>query len=107
VAYPRRLGGRGRRRDRAHRGLIGDLTTESEVTNNPESEQAYQLMGSRVPFNPDEQVNELIVVRTDDPTVDDARFEQKVLNWRTRFAATRSSSTTSTRRMILRSSPRI
>jgi MMPL family len=58
--------------------FIGDLTTESEVTNNPESEQAYQLMGSRVPFNPDEQVNELIVVRTDDPTVDDARFEQKV-----------------------------
>ena len=58
--------------------FIGDLTTESEVTNNPESEQAYQLIGSRIPFNPDEQVNELIVVHTDDPTVDDARFEQKV-----------------------------
>jgi putative drug exporter of the RND superfamily len=58
--------------------FIGDLTTESEVTNNPESEQAYELIGSRIPFNPDEQVSELIIVHTDDPTVDDVRFERKV-----------------------------
>ena len=31
-----------------------------------------------IPFNPDDEVNELIIVHTDDPTVDDARFEQKV-----------------------------
>jgi putative drug exporter of the RND superfamily len=55
-----------------------EFTTEAEVTNNPESEQAYDLIGSRIPFNPEEEVSELIVVRTDDPTVDDARFEQKV-----------------------------
>jgi uncharacterized membrane protein YdfJ with MMPL/SSD domain len=58
--------------------FIGDLTTESEVTNNPESEQAYQLIGSRIPYDPQNQVNELIVVRSDDPTLDDARFEREV-----------------------------
>ena len=44
--------------------FIGDLTTESQVTNNPESEQAYELMGSRIPFDPDDEVNELIVVHS-------------------------------------------
>ena len=59
--------------------FIGDLTTESEVTNNPESEQAYELMGSRIPFDPDEEVNELIVVHTPTLTADDPAFRRKVI----------------------------
>ena len=60
--------------------FIGDLTTESEVTNNPESEQAYQLMGSRIPFDPDEQVNELIVVHAPSVVADDPAFRSKVID---------------------------
>jgi uncharacterized membrane protein YdfJ with MMPL/SSD domain len=59
--------------------FIGDLTTESEVTNNPESEQAYELIGSRIPFDPDEEVNELIVVHSPTSTADDPAFTRKVI----------------------------
>jgi RND superfamily putative drug exporter len=59
--------------------FIGDLTTESEVTNNPESEQAYELIGSRIPFDPDEEVNELIVVHTPSLTADHPAFRRKVI----------------------------
>ncbi len=58
--------------------FIGDLTTDSRVTNNPESEQAYQLMGSRIPHDPNEQVNELIVVHSSQLTVDSPEFRRKV-----------------------------
>ena len=58
--------------------FIGDLTTESQVTNNPESEQAYELMGSRIPFDPDDEVNELIVVHSPTFTVDDPEFRLEV-----------------------------
>jgi uncharacterized membrane protein YdfJ with MMPL/SSD domain len=59
--------------------FIGDLTTESEVTNNPESEQAYQLIGSRIPYDPDEQVSELVVVHSPTLTADDPAFRRKVI----------------------------
>jgi uncharacterized membrane protein YdfJ with MMPL/SSD domain len=60
--------------------FIGDLTTESEVTNNPESEQAYQLIGSRIPYDPDEQVSELVVVHSPTLTADDPAFRRKVID---------------------------
>jgi RND superfamily putative drug exporter len=60
--------------------FIGDLTTESQVTNNPESEQAYELIGSRIPFDPDEEVNELIVVQTPSFTADEPAFRAKVVD---------------------------
>ena len=60
--------------------FIGDLTTESEVTNNPESEQAYELIGSRIPFDPDDQVNELIVVHSTSLTAADPPFRRKVVD---------------------------
>jgi uncharacterized membrane protein YdfJ with MMPL/SSD domain len=59
--------------------FIGDLTTESEVTNNPESEQAYELIGSRIPYDPEDEVSELIVVRSPSFTVDDPEFRSKVI----------------------------
>jgi RND superfamily putative drug exporter len=60
--------------------FIGDLTTESQVTNNPESEQAYELIGSRIPFDPDDEVSELIVVRSPSITADDPPFRRKVID---------------------------
>ncbi len=60
--------------------FIGDLTTESQVTNNPESEQAYELIGSRIPFDPDEEVNELIVVHASSFAADDPAFRAKVVD---------------------------
>jgi uncharacterized membrane protein YdfJ with MMPL/SSD domain len=58
--------------------FIGDLTTESNVTNNPESEQAYDLMGSRIRYDPNEQVNELIVVHSPTLTTESPAFRGKV-----------------------------
>jgi putative drug exporter of the RND superfamily len=58
--------------------FIGDLTTEGEVTNNPESEQAYQLIDSRIPYRPDEQVSELIDVRSGTVTSQNPEFWRKV-----------------------------
>ena len=58
--------------------FIGDLTTDDNVTNNPESVQAYQLMGSRLPYDPNEQVNELIVVHSSTLTVQTPEFQRKV-----------------------------
>ena len=60
--------------------FIGDLTTESQVTNNPESEQAYELIGSRIPFDPDDEVNELIIVHTPSFEVEDPAFRAKVVD---------------------------
>jgi uncharacterized membrane protein YdfJ with MMPL/SSD domain len=59
--------------------FIGDLTTESEVTNNPESEQAYELIGSRIPFDPDDEVSELVVVHSPSLTADKPAFRRKVI----------------------------
>jgi uncharacterized membrane protein YdfJ with MMPL/SSD domain len=56
-----------------------DLTSEGEITSNPESEQGYALMGRHFPPDPgSEYVNELILVRSPSMTVDDPRFRNKV-----------------------------
>ena len=58
--------------------FIGGFTTQSRVLNNPESEQAYTLMGKRLPHDPKEQVNELIVVHSPTLTVRAPEFKHKV-----------------------------
>ena len=59
-------------------GLL-DLTSEGEITSNPESEQGYDLIGRHFPPDPqNEYVNELILVRSESLTVDDPAFRNKV-----------------------------
>jgi uncharacterized membrane protein YdfJ with MMPL/SSD domain len=48
------------------------------VTNNPESEQAYDLMGSRIRYDPNEQVNELIVVSSPTLSASSPEFRRRV-----------------------------
>ena len=56
-----------------------EFTSEAEITAKPESEQAYDLIGERIPPGPPEDVvNEVIVVRSTGLTVDDPRFRRKV-----------------------------
>jgi uncharacterized membrane protein YdfJ with MMPL/SSD domain len=56
-----------------------DLTSEGELTSNPESEQGYDAIGRHLPPDPnDDYVNELILVRSESSTVDDAAFRDKV-----------------------------
>jgi putative drug exporter of the RND superfamily len=61
--------------------LLGDaLTTEAEITNEPESYRAYELLFERLPPPPGEETygDEVIVVRSDTHTVDDPAFRMKV-----------------------------
>jgi putative drug exporter of the RND superfamily len=56
-----------------------DLTSEGELTSNPESEQGYDLIARHFPPTPDDEyVNELVLVRSTSLTVDDAAFRTKV-----------------------------
>ncbi len=56
-----------------------DLTSEGELTANPESEQGYDRIGEHFPPSPtDEYVNELVVVRSESLRADDAAFRTKV-----------------------------
>ena len=56
-----------------------DLTSEGELTSNPESEQGYEAIGSHFPPDPNEEyVNELILVRSETSTVDEPAFRDKV-----------------------------
>ena len=56
-----------------------EFTSEAAITAKPESEQAYDLLGERIPPEPPEEVvNEVIVVRSTGLTVDDSRFRRKV-----------------------------
>ena len=56
-----------------------DLTSEGELTSNPESEQGYELIGQHFPPSPDEEyVNELVLVRSERLTVDEPAFRAKV-----------------------------
>jgi putative drug exporter of the RND superfamily len=57
--------------------LPSALTTEGEVTSNPESEQAYALIDERLPQE-DETVNELVVVHSAQRDVYEPVFEAKV-----------------------------
>jgi uncharacterized membrane protein YdfJ with MMPL/SSD domain len=56
-----------------------DLTSEGELTSNPESEQGYTLIGEHFPRDSDDEyVNELILVRSETLDVDDPRFRNTV-----------------------------
>jgi uncharacterized membrane protein YdfJ with MMPL/SSD domain len=57
-----------------------EFTSEAEITANPESEQAYDLLAERVPPGPPEdEVSEVIVVRSAGGlAVDHPRFRRKV-----------------------------
>ena len=58
--------------------FLGDaLTGEAEQLNNPESEQAYELMGERIPPSP-EFSTDVVVIRSDRYQADDAEFTAKV-----------------------------
>ena len=60
-------------------GALLDLTSEGELTSNPESERGYEAIGRHSPPDPNEEyVNELILVRSETSTVDDPAFRDKV-----------------------------
>ncbi len=56
--------------------LGGGLTTEGQVTNDPDSVQAHELLEERFPGH--RRTTELVVVRSDDVTVDDPAFAARV-----------------------------
>jgi putative drug exporter of the RND superfamily len=59
--------------------LLGDaLTGEAEQLNNPESEQAYELLGERLPAEPGEFTTDVVLIRSDSLTVDQPAFQAKV-----------------------------
>ncbi|MCZ7590305.1 MAG: hypothetical protein M5U27_15895 [Gaiella sp.] len=59
-------------------GLLGSsLTTEAEMTNDPESYRAYDLLEQHLPPS-DDQVHELVVVRSPTLAVTDPAFRAKV-----------------------------
>jgi uncharacterized membrane protein YdfJ with MMPL/SSD domain len=56
-----------------------DLTSEGELTSEPESERGYEAIGRHFPPDPNEEyVTELILVRSASLTVDDPAFRDKV-----------------------------
>lgn len=57
---------------------LGNLTTDGEPTNNPESERALAALFQAFPPNPDEAITDIVVVRSEEYTVDDPRFESFV-----------------------------
>ena len=59
--------------------LLGSaLTTEGEMTNDPESYRGYDLIAEHFPFDPAESVNELVVVRSVAVTADEPAFRDHV-----------------------------
>ncbi len=66
--------------------LLGDaLTSDGDVTSNPESKQAEALIHEGFPPQP--TPSEIVVVRSDRLTVDDPAFEAKVHSLTERGAA--------------------
>src|SRR5215211_7407990 len=58
-------------------GLLGSaLSSEGDVTNNPESKRAEDLIDERFPER--DQVNEVVIVRSDEVTVTTAAFRERV-----------------------------
>ena len=55
---------------------LGDLSTEGEVTNNPDSIRAKHLIEERLPSQ--RSATETIVVRSDSLTVDQAAFKAEL-----------------------------
>src|SRR5918996_947954 len=60
--------------------LMTGLTTEPTLTNDPESDRAADLIGRSFPPDPQRFVTDLVVVRSDELTVDDPRFRTFVEN---------------------------
>jgi uncharacterized membrane protein YdfJ with MMPL/SSD domain len=59
--------------------FLGDaLTGEAEQLNNPESDQAYELIEERVPPNPGDDFSDVVLIRSNDLAADDSRFQAKV-----------------------------
>jgi uncharacterized membrane protein YdfJ with MMPL/SSD domain len=59
--------------------FLGDaLTGEAEQLNNPESDQAYELIGERLPPTPADDLSDVVLVRSNDLSADDPRFQAKV-----------------------------
>ena len=59
--------------------FLGDaLTGEAEQLNNPESQQAYDLIGQRLPSNPRDYTSDVVLIRSDTLTPSDPRFRAKV-----------------------------
>jgi putative drug exporter of the RND superfamily len=58
--------------------LPSALTTDSEMTNNPESYRGYDLLREHFPPSPGGVVNEVVIVRSQERTVGQPDFEQHV-----------------------------
>jgi uncharacterized membrane protein YdfJ with MMPL/SSD domain len=59
--------------------FLGDaLTGEAEQLNNPESQQAYDLIEQRLPPNPREYTSDVVLIRSDMLAPGDPRFRAKV-----------------------------
>jgi uncharacterized membrane protein YdfJ with MMPL/SSD domain len=59
--------------------FLGDaLTGEAEQLNNPESEQAYDLIAERLPPAPGEYTSDVVLIRSESLTVGGERFDAKV-----------------------------
>jgi putative drug exporter of the RND superfamily len=59
--------------------FLGDaLTGEAEQLNNPESQQAYDLMEERLPPQPGEYTSDVVLIRSQSLSARDPAFEEKV-----------------------------
>jgi RND superfamily putative drug exporter len=59
--------------------FLGDaLTGEAEQLNNPESQQAYDLLGERLPPTPGDFTTDVVLIRSDSVTTGQPQFRAKV-----------------------------
>jgi putative drug exporter of the RND superfamily len=59
--------------------FLGDaLTGEAEQLNNPESQQAYDLLAQRLPSRPGDYTSDVVLIRSNALTVETERFDAKV-----------------------------
>ena len=68
--------------------LASALSSESDITSNPESKQAQDLVDERVPER--DALDELVIVRSDELTVDDPAFRERVESLADELAASDS-----------------
>ena len=62
-----------------HRVLLGSaLTTEGEMTNDPESYRGYALIREHFPPNPEDMVNEVVIVRSATVSAEEPAFKRHV-----------------------------
>jgi putative drug exporter of the RND superfamily len=70
-------------------GLLGSaLSSEGDVTNNPESKRAEELIDARLPER--DALDELVIVRADEVTVTDPAFRERVRSLVERLAGSDS-----------------